>query len=126
MNRVTRPPRVGVLGLARSGRAAAELALDQGAQVYVSDAADSPELREAAEAVQRAGATVEVGGHDVARLAACDVLVVSPGIPPTAPVLADARLQRVPRVSELEFAFRYLQAPVIAVTGTNGDRKSVV
>lgn len=120
MNRVTRPPRVGVLGLARSGRAAAELALDQGAQVYVSDAADSPELREAAEAVQRAGATVEVGGHDVARLAACDVLVVSPGIPPTAPVLADARLQRVPRVSELEFAFRYLQAPVIAVTGTNG------
>ena len=112
--------RVGVLGLARSGRAAAELALEAGDSVYATDAGDSPELREAAEAVRRAGGEVELGGHSVERLAACDLLVVSPGIPPTAAILGEPRVARVHSVSELEFAFRHLKSPVIAVTGTNG------
>jgi len=111
---------VAVLGLARSGRAAAELALRAGYRVYASDVGDTPALREAAEAVRRAGGEAEVGGHSVEKIAACDLIVVSPGIPPTAPILAEPRVAAVPRVSELEFAFRYLDAPVAAVTGTNG------
>jgi UDP-N-acetylmuramoylalanine--D-glutamate ligase len=111
---------VGILGLARSGRAAARLALARGDRVFASDAGDSPELREAAETVRGQGGEAEVGGHSVERLAACDVLVVSPGIPPTAPILNDARLDAVPMVSELEYAYRELAAPVIGVTGTNG------
>lgn len=91
-----------------------------GARVYASDAGDSPRLREAAEAVRRAGGEVELGGHSVDRLAACDLLVISPGIPPSAPVLSDPRVARVKRISELELAFRHLKSPVIAVTGTNG------
>lgn len=133
--------RIGILGLARSGRAAALLALASGDVVFASDGADTPASREAADAVRRAGGEAEVGGHSIERLAACDLLVVSPGIPPTAPVLTDARVQAVPQLSELEFAWRHLRAPVIAVTGTNGkstttalaahllqaaDRKSVV
>ncbi|HSH46489.1 MAG TPA: UDP-N-acetylmuramoyl-L-alanine--D-glutamate ligase [Longimicrobiales bacterium] len=112
--------RVGVLGMARSGRAAARLALGTGADVYVSDAGDDEDLRRVAEELRSAGADVELGGHSVDTLARCDLIVVSPGIPPTAPVLADARLADVPRVSELEYGFRELRAPVIAVTGTNG------
>ncbi|HEX7049157.1 MAG TPA: UDP-N-acetylmuramoyl-L-alanine--D-glutamate ligase [Longimicrobiales bacterium] len=112
--------RIGVLGLARSGRAAAELALAAGERVFASDAGDSPELRAAAEAVRRAGGEAEVGGHSVDSLAACDLLVVSPGIPPTAAVLEEPRIRALPRVSELEFAFRRLRCPVVAVTGTNG------
>ncbi|HEX7119110.1 MAG TPA: UDP-N-acetylmuramoyl-L-alanine--D-glutamate ligase [Longimicrobiales bacterium] len=111
---------IAVLGLARSGRAAAELARAVGDRVYASDGGDSPALREAAAAVRRAGGEAEVGGHSAERLAACDLVVVSPGIPPTAPILADPRVARIPRISELEFAFRHLKSPVIAVTGTNG------
>jgi UDP-N-acetylmuramoylalanine--D-glutamate ligase len=112
--------RIGVLGLGRSGRAAALLALAQGLDVYASDTADTDAVRVAADAVRAAGGTADTGGHDLDRLAACDVLVVSPGIPPHAPVLRDPRLARLPRTGELEFAWRALRAPVIAVTGTNG------
>jgi UDP-N-acetylmuramoylalanine--D-glutamate ligase len=112
--------RVGILGLARSGQAAARLALATGHGVFASDASAGDAVREAAAAVRRAGGGAETGGHSVDRLASCDLLVVSPGIPPDVPVLRDPRLQDVPWISELEFAFRYLRSPVIAVTGTNG------
>jgi UDP-N-acetylmuramoylalanine--D-glutamate ligase len=112
--------RIAVLGLARSGRAAAQLALRKGAQVYASDAADTPALRAAAAEVRAAGGDAEVGGHDVARLTSSDLIVLSPGIPPTATVLTDHRVAAVPRISELEFAYRELRSPVIAITGTNG------
>lgn len=111
---------VGILGLARSGRAAAELALARGERVYVSDMGDTPELRAAADAIRAAGGDAETGSHDVAKLSACDVIVISPGIPPTATVLSDARVASVPRISELEYAYQHLDAPVLAVTGTNG------
>lgn len=112
--------RIGVLGLARSGRGAASLALAAGAEVYASDAGDTPMLRETAEVVRSMGGRAEVGGHDLTELADCDLLVVSPGIPPTAPVLADPRVRGVPCISELEFAYGKLRSPVIAITGTNG------
>jgi len=112
--------RIGILGLARSGRAAARLALARGEHVFASDASDSAALRATAEEIRRAGGEAETGGHSIERLADCDVLVVSPGIAPDAAVLCDARLRHVPRMSELEYAFRALAAPVIGVTGTNG------
>ncbi|HUG40493.1 MAG TPA: UDP-N-acetylmuramoyl-L-alanine--D-glutamate ligase [Longimicrobiales bacterium] len=117
---MTTPGRVGIVGLARSGRSAARLALASGSAVFATDAGDTEELREAAAEVRRHGGEAETGGHTVERLAECDLLVVSPGVPPTAPLLADQRLTGVPWTSELEFAFRHLEAPVIAVTGTNG------
>src|SRR5690606_2489386 len=106
---------VGILGLARSGRAAAHLALSRGMRVYASDAGDSAELRATAESIRAAGGTAETGGHDVAQLATCDLIVISPGIPPTATVLSDARVAAVLRVSELEFAFRHIESPVLAI-----------
>jgi UDP-N-acetylmuramoylalanine--D-glutamate ligase len=112
--------RIGILGLGRSGRAASRLALAHGDRVFASDAADSAEVRAAADEIRHAGGKAEVGGHSMDRLAACDLLVVSPGIAPDAPVLTDKRVASVPRISELEYAYRYLDAPVIGVTGTNG------
>lgn len=118
--------RVGVLGLGRSGRAATRLLAAHGAEVYASDAANTPEIREAARAARAAGAVADVGGHDLARLRACDLLVVSPGIPPTAAVLQAQEVAGRPIVSELELAFGFLDAPVIAVTGTNGKTTTTV
>jgi UDP-N-acetylmuramoylalanine--D-glutamate ligase len=66
------------------------------------------------------GARVELGAHDLERLAAADTVVVSPGIPPDAPVLQALDAAGGRRISEPEFAFRFLHGPLIAVTGTNG------
>jgi UDP-N-acetylmuramoylalanine--D-glutamate ligase len=112
--------RIGILGLARSGRAAARLALKQGNDVYATDGGDSPELQSVATELRDLGATVDVGMHDMDRLASCSVIVVSPGIPPKAAVLHDPRVAAIPRISELEFAARSTAAPLIVITGTNG------
>jgi UDP-N-acetylmuramoylalanine--D-glutamate ligase len=111
---------IGVLGLARSGRAAAELALRLGHPVYASDAGDGPAVRQAADALRALGADVDTGGHDLERLARCYRIVLSPGIPPDAPVFRDAGVARVPRAAEVEFASEALTARVAAITGTNG------
>jgi UDP-N-acetylmuramoylalanine--D-glutamate ligase len=111
---------IGVLGLARSGRAAAELALAKGIGVYAADAADTAELRAGAGELNRRGADVELGRIDVEKLLNVDAMVVSPGIPPRTPPLDDPRLARVQRISEVEFAFRFLNSRIIAITGTNG------
>ena len=113
--------RLGVLGLGRSGRAATRLLSQAGASVYASDALDTAELRGQSEELGRlAGVEIELGRHDVEKLGRCDLVVVSPGIPPSAEVLAAPGVRERPIVSELELAFGFLEAPLIAVTGTNG------
>jgi UDP-N-acetylmuramoylalanine--D-glutamate ligase len=112
--------RVTVLGLARSGIAAAQLALANGIAVYAADAADNDALRRTAQELTSRGAEVDVGLADVEKIAKTEVIVVSPGIPPGAAPLDDARLKRKKRISELEFASRFLKSKIAAVTGTNG------
>jgi UDP-N-acetylmuramoylalanine--D-glutamate ligase len=112
--------RIGVLGLARSGLAAARLALRRGAAVYASDMGDSEATRAAAEEVRGLGGDAEVGRHDVGKLARCDRIVLSPGIPPSASVLREPALSAVPVVPEIDLAFAALDVPVIGITGTNG------
>jgi UDP-N-acetylmuramoylalanine--D-glutamate ligase len=111
---------IGILGLARSGLAAARLALSRGAKVYASDAGDSESARAAAEQVRALGGDAETGGHDLQKLGACTRIVLSPGIPPTAKVLREEAIQGVPVVPEIELAFGQLECPVIGITGTNG------
>jgi len=110
-----------VIGLARSGVAAARLLRAAGLSVYASDASTSSAVRRAAAMLEREGASIDVGIHNVQRIAHCAVLVVSPGIPPTAPPIRAALSAGVPVVSEVEVALR-LQPGLryIAVTGTNG------
>ncbi|MGQ0562753.1 MAG: UDP-N-acetylmuramoyl-L-alanine--D-glutamate ligase [Gemmatimonadota bacterium] len=116
---------ISILGLARSGSAAAELALSKGIAVYGADAADNESVRAVARVLSQKGADVEVGGADVEKIARTEALVVSPGIPPDAQPLADARLRGVKRISELEFAARFLDSRIAAVTGTNGKSTTV-
>ena len=112
---------VSVIGLARSGRAAAELLRRAGADVYASDAGSGDAVERAAAALEPIGATVQRGGHDLARIARSALVVASPGIPPDAPPLAAAREAGVPIVGELEIALHFLpHQRYIAITGTNG------
>lgn len=110
-----------VLGLARSGAAAARWLAAQGVRVYASDVADSAALREAARTLTAPGVTVDVGRHDVDRITRAAAVVVSPGIPPRAQALAAARKAGVEVVAELDLAARALRTTrMIVVTGTNG------
>jgi UDP-N-acetylmuramoylalanine--D-glutamate ligase len=112
---------ISVLGLARSGRAAAELLRRAGADVYASDAATGDAVARAAAALQKLGVVVEQGGHDLQRIARSALVVASPGIPPGAPPLAAARDAGVPIVGELEIALHFLpHQRYVAITGTNG------
>ena len=112
---------VAVVGLGKSGRAAAELLARDGHAVYASDAGDGPAARACAEALAPLGVAVQTGGHDLARIAGSALVVASPGVPPEAPPLTAARGAGVPVVGEVEVALHYLpRVQYIAVTGTNG------
>lgn len=110
-----------VLGLGRSGAAVSRLLRKAGMQVYASDSGDSPALRANARELTALGATTGIAGHDLQRIARAGFVVVSPGIPPTAPPLVAARKARVPVVSEVQVALQLAPGlQVIATTGTNG------
>jgi UDP-N-acetylmuramoylalanine--D-glutamate ligase len=114
------PETIGVLGLARSGMAAVRLAISRGASVYASDMGASAAVRAAASEARALGAEVDIGRHDVEKLARCDRIVLSPGIPPGARILRDPALASVPVVPEIDLAAESLDATVVAITGTNG------
>ncbi len=112
---------VAVIGIGRSGEAVARLLRSRHARVYASDAGDSTELQTNAEALRGVGVAVDVGRHDLERIARAACVVVSPGVPPDAEPIVAARERNVPVVSEVEVALWFLPAlRYIAVTGTNG------
>ena len=117
---------VAIVGLGKSGVAAARLLAREGVRVYASDASDHPYAGEAAEALKGvAWVDVEIGRHDLNKIRQAAGVVVSPGVPPDAPVLTAARHAGVEIVSELDLGFRALAAfqpgtRSIAITGTNG------
>jgi UDP-N-acetylmuramoylalanine--D-glutamate ligase len=112
---------VAVVGLARSGVAATLLLRDRGVPVYASDAAPPEKLADAARQLSGSGADVELGRHNLARIAAAEAVVVSPGVPPDAPPLATAREAGVPVYAEVDLGFTELRGTsAIAITGTNG------
>lgn len=112
--------RVAILGLGASGAAAARLALAHGGEVHVSDLRADAAAHAAGDQLRALGARVELGGHDLDAVASAGLVVVSPGIPPDAPVLRALAERGVRWVSEPEFAVRFLTGSLIAVTGTNG------
>src|SRR5687768_1345997 len=118
---VPREGEIAVIGLARSGRAAAMLLRKHGHNVYASDVVSSPDTGRCAEELRAQGIVVDVGRHDLERLGRATLVVASPGVPPTARPLAYAREKGVRIASEVEVALGFLDGPrIIAITGTNG------
>jgi UDP-N-acetylmuramoylalanine--D-glutamate ligase len=108
-----------VLGLGRSGMAAATLLQRDGARVVVRDEADGDELEKRANRLRQLGVRVELG-NSFDSLAQFDLAVVSPGIAPQRPIVRELATKRTPVLSELELAYRFCLCPIVAVTGTNG------
>ncbi|MEZ4651477.1 MAG: UDP-N-acetylmuramoyl-L-alanine--D-glutamate ligase [Candidatus Eisenbacteria bacterium] len=114
-------PLVLVLGLARSGLAAARMLLARGAAIRLLglERPEGAEGERLTELVAR-GASLRLGPHDPADLDGVDLIVKSPGVRPEIPFLEAAREAGVPIVGELEIAFLAAEGPVYAITGTNG------
>jgi UDP-N-acetylmuramoylalanine--D-glutamate ligase len=110
-----------VVGLARSGLAAAEYLARQGARVVATDGKSEGELpEEALNQLRRLGVRLEVGGHRPQTFTTADMVVVSPGVPWQQPELAAARAAGVEVMGEIELGWRELRGTVAAVTGTKG------
>jgi UDP-N-acetylmuramoylalanine--D-glutamate ligase len=111
--------KVSVIGAARSGIAVAALLKSHGATVLVSDAAPAEKLSEQIAMLKAADIEFEVGNHS-ARVFNCDWMVLSPGVPSDAAVVREARKRNISVVSELEVGSWFCQAPIVAITGSNG------
>ncbi|HXG38932.1 MAG TPA: UDP-N-acetylmuramoyl-L-alanine--D-glutamate ligase [Bacteroidota bacterium] len=110
---------VSIIGAARSGVAAAKLLQQQGATVFVSDQEQEAKLVPHISQLRSAGIAYEVGGH-TDRVYNCSLMVISPGVPSTAPVVLEAQRRGIKVVSELELASWFCRAPIVAITGSNG------
>jgi UDP-N-acetylmuramoylalanine--D-glutamate ligase len=109
-----------VVGLARSGIAAAATLARRGAKVVATDLKPRSALSQEALDLEALGVRLELGGHRAATFAAGDVVVVSPGVPWDLPELLAARKAGAQVLAELEMGARLLRGPIVAVTGTKG------
>jgi UDP-N-acetylmuramoylalanine--D-glutamate ligase len=109
-----------VVGLGKSGLAAALFLRRRGAQVTVSDIRSAEALAKDIPALLEQGINVEAGGHGLLTFRRQDLIVVSPGVPLDTPELAQARNFGRPIIGELELAARFLKGKILAVTGSNG------
>jgi UDP-N-acetylmuramoylalanine--D-glutamate ligase len=112
--------RVLVVGLGKSGLAAALFLRDRGARVTVSDTRSAAALANEIPALLDAGIMVESGGHGLLTFRRQDLIVVSPGVPLETPEVSQAQSFGLPVIGELELASRFLDGTIVAVTGSNG------
>jgi UDP-N-acetylmuramoylalanine--D-glutamate ligase len=109
-----------VVGLARTGVATALFCAERGAHVTAAEVRPEKEIAECAAKLRAAGVVLELGGHRSETFAEQDLIVPSPGVPPTMAALAAARAIGVPVWSEIELAWRFLRGRLICITGSNG------
>lgn len=109
-----------VAGLGKTGIETSRFLLERGADVYATDSAPRDSLSAEVDALEASGAVIETGGHDPAAFLGADSVVLSPGVPLAVPAVARAIEAGVTVMSEVELASRFLRAPIIAVTGSNG------
>ena len=107
-----------VVGLARSGLAAARFLSRQGAEVTVTDLKSRQELQPQIDRLPPV--KLVLGRHQEQDFLGSDLIVISPGVPTALPLLRRARGKRIPVLGEVELAYRFLEGPIVGVTGSNG------
>jgi UDP-N-acetylmuramoylalanine--D-glutamate ligase len=115
-----------VVGLGKSGLAAALFLRRRGAHVTVSDVRSAEALAKDIPALLEAGIMVEAGGHGLLTFRRQDLIVVSPGVPLDTPELAQVKSFGLPVIGELELAGRFLKGKTVAITGSNGKTTTTV
>lgn len=107
-----------VVGLGKSGLGAVRLLRGEGARVRAVDSRPLSDLPDVQNLVDRE--EISFAADNEAALEAVDLVVPSPGVPLSHPVLAGATARGIPLVGEVELAWHFLQGPIAAITGSNG------
>src|SRR6187402_2780388 len=110
--------RIVILGAGESGTGAALLAKAKGFDVFVSDQGQLKDKHKTE--LERNGIAFEDGKHTEASILNASLIIKSPGIPYKAEIIKKIKAAHIPMIDEIEFAARYTNARVIAITGTNG------
>jgi len=109
-----------VVGLARTGVSTAKFLASKGARVRMSDSSPKEKLARSLEDLKGLDLEIETGRHTEEWFIKADLIVVSPGVPLDIKPLSAAQHKGVVIISEIELASRFIDAPIIAITGTNG------
>jgi len=109
-----------VVGLGKSGVAAARLLATYGARVAVADDKGEGELGDSLRQLDGVPHEQQLGGLRQDAFRERDLVVVSPGVPLSAPPIAEARSRGVEVIGEVELAARFIEEPIAGITGTNG------
>lgn len=115
-----RGEKVTIAGLGRTAIALARLLVREGAEPFVSELKHVAKHEELARLLDDLGVSWEWGGHTDRALEKCALVIPSPGVPPSSPLLQRARALDIPVMGEMEFASRYSPSRILAITGTNG------
>jgi len=111
--------RVLVVGIGKSGLAAAHFLKERGARVTVSDARPATLIAELSSLLDE-GFIVEAGSHGLLTFRRQDLIVVSPGVPMSTPELMTVRAIGAHIIGELELGAQFLRGEIVAITGSNG------
>ena len=114
-----------VVGLGVTGVSTSLFLKERGARVTVSEQYDREETSPIIQQLSTQGIELEIGTHRRETFLNADLIVVSPGVPLDIAPLQAAHERGVEIISEIELASRYIQKPIIAVTGTNGKTTTV-
>lgn len=109
-----------IIGMAKSGMAAAKVLAKLGAHVVIADQKGADELQENIQQLRSWAVAAHPGGYPEITKEAFDLVVTSPGVPANAEPLQKALAQGIPIWSEMELAYRLAQGSMVAITGTNG------
>ncbi len=109
-----------VIGLARTGYAVAKRCRELGARVWVTEMGERLGRAEESRSLEALGVEVDFGPHDIGILEGADLVIPSPGIPPSTAIIKEAKKRGLPVISEIELSSRLTTQPIIGVTGTNG------
>ncbi len=117
--------RVLIVGMARSGIAAAELLINYGAVPVLYDAKKADAFGDELKPLRGTACEFHLGEDPFVLLDGCDLVVISPGVPIDSPIAKAARENAVPLIGELELGFMLAQGDILAVSGTNGKTTTV-
>ncbi len=109
-----------VVGLARTGVSCARFLSERAARVTATDMRDESELADVQSELDSHNIRWVLGRHDETDFTSADLIVVSPGVPQNHPLLLKALSAGVEIISEIELSARFISAPLVAITGTNG------
>ncbi|BCR03960.1 UDP-N-acetylmuramoylalanine--D-glutamate ligase [Desulfuromonas versatilis] len=108
-----------VVGAGRTGLALSAYFRERGAAVTLSDSRSAERIGDL-EPLRRLGVALDLGGHSETLFSSADLVAISPGVPLSVPAVAAAAERGIPVLGEIEVAWAELEAPLAAITGTNG------